>query len=122
MNEETERTREKHFGDLWDARAFGIAIVLAIVMVTGAIGWQHVSGQRAAAEAATKDLPAGYLRASESFVREFEDVKKSYEHLQTRVPAGYVYDAALAAFKPAAPAAPAPAATPSPAAPAKPEK
>jgi len=116
MNEETERT-------IWDyPRALWIAIVLGLAMISGGIGWQHVSGQRAAAEAATKDLPAGYLRASESFVREFEDVKKSYEHLQTRVPAGYVYDAALAAFKPAAAPAPAPAATPPPAAPAKPEK
>jgi len=54
-------------------------------------------------EPSTKDLPAGALRASESFVREFIALEKAYNHLQSRVPNGYVYDKVLQAFIPATP-------------------
>ncbi len=103
-----------------------IAVFAALLIATigGGLYYQHVN----ASDAATKDLPAGYLRASTSFVTEFTAVEKAYTHLQARVPTGYVYDKALEGFRPMTageravaglPPAPAqPAAAPTPPAPA----
>ena len=72
-----------------------VGVILLLALGVGVFGMYSHSQ---ADEPPTKDLPAGYLRASPSFVHEFEQVEKAYTHLQARVPSGMVYDKALQAF------------------------
>lgn len=87
----------------------GIAVtaVMALAVWGGITLYQNRSAN--AAEP-TMNLPAGYLRASPSFLREFDAAvaeqdkfQKMVQHLNGRIPQGYQFDQQFRAMKPLPP-------------------
>jgi hypothetical protein len=91
------------------------AIAIAIILIVGGGIWGGVAlyqNHAAAAAEPTLSLPSGYLKASPSFLREFDAAVAEQNKFQTmvqklngRIPQGYQFDQQFRAFKPL-PAAP----------------
>jgi hypothetical protein len=88
-------------------------VVLILIVVGGFAAWNWHENRAALAASPVTSLPSGYLPASATFLRNFDDLVSKQNKLNTQIaafqrtiPNGYTFDPQMRAFKPVLPAPP----------------